>query len=410
MKSANASVVILCSALIYTPAFSSDAPTDLAVGRAFPAGTIMPSNNDVMQGKQFLSGDDLFVALTNCRGGARADAGIHITIYSISTLKPSGHFQLPCLRYNDSDSVFSITSDEHYVVVNIRSNHAGEDDQVAQSNKDKWDKGFLNTFIFSRKTLELVRKAHISDWIDFSYLQGPTMVGCTCTELDPMRFYSPYSNDQVCDTYDLPSLRESTIVRPKGEYAYCVAGTPDSMTAAYPDALTAAKGWIGHALPPGLLEDLNDQYEIFSRQPYQHDREWFSLSKDQVMPEGEVPLPLQGFQFERLGQGRWHDLAIVTQQLKGNSLVGLFDMKARRLTPLFQLLRGYEYTHAVIVGNWLIAFNNDAVAAYGMDEPHQLYTYKFDASEKDRNDNGTPRLAGSWIFGHNWMIDTRQLH
>jgi len=68
----------------------------------------MPSNNDVMQGKQFLSGDDLFVALTNCRGGARADAGIHITIYSISTLKPSGHFQLPCLRYNDSDSVFSI--------------------------------------------------------------------------------------------------------------------------------------------------------------------------------------------------------------------------------------------------------------------------------------------------------------
>jgi hypothetical protein len=219
-----------------------------------------------------------------------------------------------------------------------------------------------------------------------------------------------YSLDHVCDTYDLPSLKQSSVVRPKGEYAYCVAGNLDSDTAPYPDALAAARGWMGYALPPGTIEDLNDQYEIYSLQPNQRNREWFSIAKDQVMQGENSPLPLQEFQFERLGQGRWHDVAIVTQQLDGNSLVGLFDMKLRRLTPLFQLQRGFAYTHAVIVGDWLIAFSNDAVAAYEMDEPHRLYAYKFDVSEKDRNDNGIPRLAGPWIFGRNWMIDTRQLH
>ncbi len=171
MKSAVVGVV-LSFALFTTRTFASDGPRVLPVGRAFPAGVIRASNIDVSKGVPFLSGDDLFVAQTNCRGDASANPGINVLIYSALTLKQSGQLLLPCSRYSEDDNVLSIASDELYIVPNVRSDHAGEDDQVAQSDKDQRDKKFLNTFIVARKTLQLVRRAHVSAWIDSSYLSG----------------------------------------------------------------------------------------------------------------------------------------------------------------------------------------------------------------------------------------------
>lgn len=384
-------LLVACSAQAAEPSVK-----DLLSSQPFPKGAIKPSDDKILLGTRFASGDDLFAARGFCLGGAPS---IQVDVYSASTLARSGHFDIKCADAAGA-SITAIASSQSHVVVSIPYDVDYSEDPDGNATQHGDPRGRHNLFVVAKRGYEIIRRSHLSNWVDLLGLDGESLLGCGCN--DPAG--ATVMVQKSCQSYDLRTLRERAATNATLDASVVCASTPTT--------LAEAEHWNLGKQPDVAAVDFNGRF-VADRwtQSGGVQTNLFFRREDEPVGTGRLALLKDGFEFDRLGEREWQNFAIVTKRTEAETVVGLYELEKKVLTPLFSLANGQRWSRArgTTVGKWLIAYNNDEVVAYEMGGSHRLFSYEFGPTEKDSNDNGTPWVVGHWIIGFNWVLDVRTL-